>query len=106
MSNLNHKYPISSWILSSEHLAEGEWVAYEDEYGNEIKAEYMGKLDDSNEIIVVLPEGREVVDMLSIYDTIVYRIGKVSNKKCSCGARYTSNPKHHLSYCDLYSKSY
>lgn len=23
------------------------------------------------------------------------------SKQCSCGAKHTSNPKHHLSYCDI-----
>ena len=25
------------------------------------------------------------------------------SRACSCGARHTSNPKHHMTYCDLYT---
>ena len=100
---IRKKYPISDWVISIDALEEGDWVTYVNYRDVEVVAEYKGVLDKSAKgVIVVQPETSEVVDIISIYDTIVYKFprDKKPKKGCSCGAKHTSNPKFHFRYCE------
>lgn len=101
--SIREKYSTTDWVISVSRLKEGDWLAYE-EYGIEVHATYVGEMDGADAgTIVVMPEGRNVADIISYHNTVVYRLNRNKNDagECSCGARFTSNPKFHLKYCNI-----
>jgi hypothetical protein len=109
MSNFEkwrQSYPISEWILSSDYVNVGDRVEFWDE-GEErsFKGEIEQKLDTPYFMIRLDWDG--CLHKISYYNHVTFKCKKYTDPtKCSCGAKHTSNPKYHLSYCDLNEKEY
>lgn len=101
--SIKEKYPTSDWVISLKNLNDGDWVVYENEWGQEVTAQYLGIPEGAKPgIMLVQPENQEAADVVSIYETVTYKLRtNRSTKTCSCGARHTSNPKFHLKYCNI-----
>ena len=106
---LRLKYPISDWVLGQDNLSPGDVVAFFCEVElKEVHAEVIGF--PSKELRQYISCRRldgnipsNTSEVVNFYNTIVYKLrsGKKTPKECTCGAKYTSNPKHHLSYCEV-----
>lgn len=92
-------YGLDNWVLNSGMLSEGDMLAWiEDEV--EVHAEYLGTPNCSDQFLIVVERiGAECVDLLNLTDYIVYRIRSSEHVECECGAKYTFNPRYHLSFC-------
>jgi hypothetical protein len=45
-----------------------------------------------------------VIDEAVTFDEIGQMMWIIPQKKCECGAKYTSRPNYHLDWCPLYEK--
>jgi hypothetical protein len=113
MSIVN-KYPLENWVLSQDHVQIGDTVAfYDEQLQQEIKAKILGfPSSDLKQYLTCKRPGANYSEVINIYDVIVYRLNeefidtdyrgtKSRFPECTCGAKHTSNPKFHLSYCDV-----
>lgn len=100
---LRSKYPITDWVLSRECVKVGELIAFwDDELNQEIHAEIIGfPSEEHRQYLSIKRINCEYTECINYYNTIVYKIGRSFNLKCTCGAKFTSNPKYHLQYCDI-----
>lgn len=111
MSIIN-KYPLENWVLSQDNLKIGDSIAFFDENAQqEVIATVLGfPSTDLKQYLSCKRAGAPFTEVINFYDNVVYRVDKPANQvelkydvkigECSCGAKFTSNPKYHLSYCD------
>ncbi|MBF0314392.1 MAG: hypothetical protein HQK50_00125 [Oligoflexia bacterium] len=104
---LRNKYPITDWVLSKECVIKGDVVAFFcEEEKQEVHAEVLGfPSEEHRQYVSCRRLGTEYTEVINFYSTIVYKIkdAVTASRACTCGARHTSNPRFHLSYCDLAS---
>ncbi|MBF0298843.1 MAG: hypothetical protein HQK51_08990 [Oligoflexia bacterium] len=103
---LRNKYPINDWVLSQDCIGSGDVIAFFcDEEKKEVHAEVIGfPSGEYKQYLSCKRIGSNYTEVINFYSTIVYKVKNAEiNKACTCGAKYTSNPKFHLSYCDLVS---
>ena len=98
------KYRLIDWVISRDDLAIGDrvvWFDLDSESG--VFGYVVGMTHHHDNKILVCRDSSEITELVDFMDTIVFKYGKLSgrSRKCSCGAKHTSNPKFHLSYCDL-----
>ena len=98
MTILRMKYPITQWILSPSNVKIGDTVAFE-EYEKEIHGIVVAFPGDHSKLTIKRCDTGER-QVINFYNTITYLIISKKNGPCTCGAKHTSNPDHHLSYCD------
>ena len=105
MMDIKEKYPVENWILSQRGLNKGDLVVYFCPYHQR----------EVTSTIVHFPRGEKShsleckrlengqVEVVNFYDNIVFLLKKSPEKVlCTCGAKHTSNPHHHLAFCDLH----
>lgn len=97
------RYSEKDWIVHHlDTIKEGDIVIYEGGNGVEIEGKFLEFIGDDGSIMVVERLDDGLADMLGIYDEIIFiKEKKQELKICTCGARHTSQPNFHLSYCDL-----
>jgi hypothetical protein len=105
---LRHKYSVTDWVLAQDNVKPGDWVAFYCDRGQqEIQAQVLElpSLDRRQFLTCkIFPEGR--IEDINFYSTVVYKIKRDQIPiLCTCGARFTSNPQHHLAYCDITIKN-
>lgn len=101
----NDKYPVSQWIIEKESLKVGDRVVF---FSHTEQAEMTGRITEEFDVAGI--DNRNYLfietanDLMAInfYTNIVYKLIDSFDivPKCSCGAKYTSSPKYHLSYCE------
>ena len=98
---IQDKYSLDNWILNQSQVRVGEKVAW-DEQGFEVRG-IVVLLPESAHNLRVRREDNGFLVTLNFYTTVTYIVARecVKRVECSCGAKHTSNPKYHLSYCDL-----
>ncbi len=93
------RYPIDNWVVSKNNVEVGDTIIYDcDATEEEVKAIVVG-FSTSDQYIHCKRLKSKIVEVINIYNTIVYKIESVK-KECTCGAKFTSNPSFHLNYCD------
>jgi hypothetical protein len=100
---LRNKYDIGKWVLGYDHAKVGDTIAWWCEYEKrEMQAVVIAhSFTDSNTLICSDVDG--AVHRINFYEKVTYKIGSINTQKsngCTCGARHTSNPKYHSSWCD------
>jgi hypothetical protein len=104
---LRDKYSVEQWVFAKTHVKAGDTIAfYCPERKHEVQGTVLGfpkaKCDN---LICYQEKDKNVADVVDFFETIVYCVGEADvssvGQKCSCGAKYTSNPSFHLVYCDL-----
>ena len=98
---LAKKYTIDAWVVSRSVLKNGDRIVFYDYDRNmEVTAEVILTVEHKKpEEITIRRIGTYASEVLNIYNTITYLLNR-SLKACSCGAKHTSCPTYHLSYCD------
>lgn len=115
MSIIN-KYPLENWVLSQDNVRIGDTIAfYSEDQQQEIHAKVLGfPSTGQRQYLTCKRADANYTEVINFYDVVVYKIeseisdGKISasiskvvGSSCSCGAKFTSNPKYHLGYCEL-----
>jgi hypothetical protein len=99
---LRGKYSINDWILSNDCVDIGDIIAYYDDTTlKEVHAKVLNKYTYSAHTLYVENLDTHMTLEIDFYATVCYNItkGKAEPEICTCGAKHTSNPKHHLNYC-------
>ena len=113
--SLAHKYPATNWVMDKEMLNVGDFIAYyDDETENEVVSTYIGAPSlHFPQYISCKRVTSNLTEVINIFNTVVYKVDpidaifkesvEVKQKRdlCSCGAKHTSNPSFHLSYCEM-----
>ena len=97
---LRSKYAAKDWIINTSDVKIGYIVAF---MWNGI--EKHGEVIDvlGNRLHLSMTGGDSF--SVDVFETTVFIINRLINHVgCSCGARFTSQPSWHLSYCDMYKK--
>ncbi|KKP53294.1 MAG: hypothetical protein UR43_C0005G0003 [candidate division TM6 bacterium GW2011_GWF2_33_332] len=99
------KHGIENLVISKKQLKEGDTILIST-YNKIMETKVISLLNNicgyENYIIV------DNDSYLDLSNTLVIKVNKEIKEKnrCSCGAKYTSNPNYHLSYCDCFKSNY
>lgn len=99
------KYPQTDWLLYHvDDIKEGDEVIYKDDSGKEVRAKFLEFLSNDKEVIFVQREDK-IGEIINWHNQVVfinpYNKAKVKAKECTCGAKHTSVPTHHSTWCDI-----
>lgn len=100
---LREKYLISDWVLGQDNVSPGDIIAFFcEELQSEVQAEVLGfPSKDLKQYISCRRLDSHYSEVVNFYTTIVYKVKSINTlfEECTCGAKHTSNPRFHLSYC-------
>jgi len=92
------------WVISLKDVAIGDEITYYDyQIAAKVKAQVVGFPGPSAENLILYRNIHDNnIGVINLFNTVVYKLEEeslVSEEGCCCGAKFTSNPAHHLSYC-------
>ena len=105
MGILLDKYSIEYAVNHKSEVEIGDQVVYIEPKNDEEVVSYVVDFIDGEDYKIIAQKepnlwycAKQIVDLI---ECSVFKLRKDVDpvRECSCGAKYTSNPKYHLSYC-------